>query len=563
MKTIQKLFVLGFIASCLLNANIAFTQNIVLYEEDFESYATGEITSTASVYPHQIDGAGNTSTEKWEVSTSTSPTCTGCTNKRARVQYGSSGTVNENTLVLGTFENTYGTDISANIEFDYAFKYASPSVLQIDLYDETLGSVAANLVTLNSADDDASYSASHTLTNGHEYSIRAFYYGEYNWYASIDNILVSFPCTGTAPTFSVTKTCIGDYSTFDLEVDVTSLGSATNVDITDGTTTYESAVGSGAYTISGLSSDLTLMVIDHDDAVACYNSEVVTACDICADAPSLPEDECADAPIIDLSQPFNGSTSCSYTVSAGSPDVCGQSVDNDSWMRFIAADTEIELDYTIGDCANDDGIQLAVFSGTCGSLVNITGSCVSPSGELTTATWNFSGLTIGSTYYIRIDGYAGDLCDYYFEPVAGVVITPDNDECANAMTLTCGDSDIASNILATDTDAPSACSGGGTTSKGVWYQFTGTGQEVTISTDNAGTNFDTQINVFSGTCGSLVCEGGDDDSGTGTSSSITFVAANGTDYYIYVDGDGAAEGQFEISLTCVDACNANPGTWQY
>ncbi|MDA3910757.1 MAG: hypothetical protein PF448_05315, partial [Bacteroidales bacterium] len=127
----------------------------------------------------------------------------------------------------------------------------------------------------------------------------------------------------------------------------------------------------------------------------------------------------------------------------------------------------------------------------------------------------------------------------------------------------CGDSDIASNILATDTDAPSACTGGGTTGKGVWYQFTGTGQEVTVSTDNAGTNFDTQINVFSGNCGALVCEGGDDDNGTGTSSSLTFVATNGTDYYIYVDGDGAVEGQFEISVTCVDACNANPGTWQY
>jgi tryptophan synthase beta subunit len=131
------------------------------------------------------------------------------------------------------------------------------------------------------------------------------------------------------------------------------------------------------------------------------------------------------------------------------------------------------------------------------------------------------------------------------------------------MVLTCGDSDIASNILATDTDAPTACSGGGTTAEGVWYTFTGTGQEVTISTDNAGTNFDTQINIFSGTCGSLVCVGGDDDSGTGTTSTYTFTAANGTDYYIYVDGDGAAEGQFEISLSCADVCIANPGTWQY
>lgn len=381
-----------------------------------------------------------------------------------------------------------------------------------------------------------------------------------DFYVIIDDVSVVQNPDG--PTGSVVKTCIGDYSTYDLDVTVSDLDGSTGVDIKIGATTHYSNIGLGTYTISGLSGAVTVDVVDVSDPCRGF-SETFSDCDICSEASSLPEDECIDAPIIDLSEPFNGSTSCSYTVSAGSPNVCGQSVDNDSWMRFIAADTEIELDYTIGDCANDDGIQLAVFSGSCGSLTNITGSCVSPSGELTTATWNFTGLTIGATYYVRIDGYAGDLCDYYFEPVAGVVITPDNDECADAMLLNCGDSDIASNILATDTDAPTACTGGGTAGKGVWYEFTGTGQEVTVSTDNAGTNFDTQINVFSGTCGSLVCEGGDDDSGTGTTSSMTFVAANGTDYYIYVDGDGAAEGQFEISLTCVDACNANPGTWQY
>src|SRR5690606_22451902 len=39
-------------------------------------------------------------------------------------------------------------------------------------------------------------------------------------------------------------------------------------------------------------------------------------------------------------------------------------------------------------------------------------------------TWIFSGLTIGATYYIRTDGYAGDLCQYSFNPISGVVILP-------------------------------------------------------------------------------------------------------------------------------------------
>lgn len=381
-----------------------------------------------------------------------------------------------------------------------------------------------------------------------------------DFYVVIDDISIVQSPDG--PTGTMSRTCSGDFSTYDVEVTVSDLDGSSGVDISIGATTYHSNVGLGTYTISGLSGQSVVVVEDVADACRGF-SETFEECDICNESLSLPTDECADAPLIDLSQPFTGSTNCAYTASAGSPAGCG-TIENDSWMRFIAGDEDVEMSFTVGDCEPiSSGIQLVVFSGVCGSLTELPGSCVNPTGENISGTWNFTGLTIGDTYYIRIDGWAGDLCDYYFEPVAGVVITPDNDECADAMVLTCGDSDIASNILATDTDAPTACSGGGTTAEGVWYTFTGTGQEVTISTDNPGTNFDTQINIFTGTCGSLTCVGGDDDSGSGTTSTYTFTAANGTDYYIYVDGDGAAEGQFEISLSCADVCIANPGTWQY
>ncbi len=267
-------------------------------------------------------------------------------------------------------------------------------------------------------------------------------------------------------------------------------------------------------------------------------------------ATDAPDDECAGAPLIDLSQPFAGSTNCSYTPSVGSPTTCGN-IENDSWMSFVAGDTDVELEFDIGDCVNDYGVQLAIFSGSCGSLTQIVGSCVNPTGELITGNWAFSGLTIGDTYYIRIDGYANDLCDYWFTPVSGIVVTPPNDLCENAITLTCGSTDIQSTVLATDPDKPTACTGGGTTDKGIWYVFTGDGSSMTISTDYAGTNFDTQINIFTGTCGAFSCVSGDDDGGTGTTSSYTFTAVNGTDYYVYVDGDGVAEGQVETGLTCV------------
>jgi hypothetical protein len=363
----------------------------------------------------------------------------------------------------------------------------------------------------------------------------------------------------------MTKICVGDYSTYDAVVTVSNLDGATGVNISIGATNYETNVGLGTYTISGLSGTNTINVSDVSNSCRGFK-ETMVPCNPCSDAPALPSNECASAPLIDLSQPFVGSTSCAYTASAGSPSGCGN-IENDSWITFIAGATSVEIDYTIGDCTDNDGIQLSVFSGTCGALSLVTGSCVNPTGENITGTWNFTGLTIGSTYYIRIDGYAGDLCDYYFEPVSGVVITPVNDECPNALVLTCGSSDISNNILATDLGAPSACASGGSnpTGIGVWYTFVGTGDEMTISTSNAGTNFNTRLNVYSAVtlpyCNNLVCQGGADGAGNG--ADFTFVSVPGRNYYVYVSGVGAAEGQFEIDLTCVavPACNANAGTW--
>jgi hypothetical protein len=376
-----------------------------------------------------------------------------------------------------------------------------------------------------------------------------------------DGFEILTSCLCNPASANITQTCAGDNLSYDLEVEITAMLDASNVDIIIGGTTEESSVGVGTYTYTGLTSGTTVEVVDDSDPTCVY-TEVVQMCDLCI-IPTAPSDECAGAPLIDLSQPFEGSTDCSYTASVGNPENCG-SIENDSWISFIAGSTDVEMDYTIGDCdPNGDGVQLSVFSGTCGSLVDLPGSCVNPTGENVTGTWNFTGLTVGDTYYIRIDGYAGDLCDYYFEPVSGVVITPPNNACDDAIALNCGDSDIASNILADAVDSPTGCAGGGTPGDGVWYSFIGDGSEVTISTDNPGTNFDTEINIFEGPCTSLTCIGGDNDGGVGMTSSYTFNTTNGTEYFIFVDGDGTAAGQFEVNLDCTTAppCDADAGAW--
>lgn len=135
---------------------------------------------------------------------------------------------------------------------------------------------------------------------------------------------------------------------------------------------------------------------------------------------TAPNDECAGASNVNVFLPYNGSTRCNYTASSGSPSGCG-TIENDAWMRFTAASTSVVIDYNVGNCSYDYGVQLAVFRGSCGSNTLIPGSCVNYASNNSSGTWSFSGLTVGATYYIRADGYAGDLCSYAFTPVSGIL----------------------------------------------------------------------------------------------------------------------------------------------
>ena len=98
-----------------------------------------------------------------------------------------------------------------------------------------------------------------------------------------------------------------------------------------------------------------------------------------------------------------------------------------------------------------------------------------------TGTFDIGNLTIGDSYFIHIDGYSGDECDYTWTPKEGVAITPPNDLCGNATDFSCGSLESSNNVLATSSDAPQQCNGLNP-GKGVWYKYTGNGTDVTIST---------------------------------------------------------------------------------
>ena len=97
---------------------------------------------------------------------------------------------------------------------------------------------------------------------------------------------------------------------------------------------------------------------------------------------------------------------------------CG-SIENNSWLSFVASATTATLNVFVMNCADGYGIQMEIYSTTdCYNYTSVS-NCWNP-GTPVTGVISATGLTIGNTYYLMIDGQAGDICDYVISANAGV-----------------------------------------------------------------------------------------------------------------------------------------------
>ncbi len=126
-----------------------------------------------------------------------------------------------------------------------------------------------------------------------------------------------------------------------------------------------------------------------------------------------------------------------------------------------------------------------------------------------------------------------------------------NDQCINALPLTCGQTVTGTTVGATAVGNGPVCTTAASTAGSLWYTFTANNQNVTLSLCS-GTSYDSKIFVYTGSCGAYTCVIGDDD-GCGTlQSTISFAAVNGVTYYVMVAGFGTATGAFTLTATCTD-----------
>lgn len=277
-----------------------------------------------------------------------------------------------------------------------------------------------------------------------------------------------------------------------------------------------------------------------------------------AQAPA--NDACSTATLITCGATVSGST---LNANIDAAPTCGLDVPRFGvWYRIVGQGGMITLS-TCSASTNFD-TQIGVYSGACEGLTCVAGNnnAASCAANSRASSVTFSS-TPGVSYYVWVTGVVNSRGNFSLS-VTCTTPVPANNDCANAIAVTCGQSVNGTTLGATNAGAPSTCGTSLGTAPGVWYTLVGQTGNTTVSL--CGSSFDTRIGVFTGSCGNFTCVGGNDDS-CGAQSSVTFPSTDGTTYYIYVTGFSSNAGAFTMSTTCVApppvgscSCN-NTSSW--
>lgn len=208
-------------------------------------------------------------------------------------------------------------------------------------------------------------------------------------------------------------------------------------------------------------------------------------------------DGCSSATVLSVtatcSSPVAGTTTGATQTIPG----CTGTADDDVWYQFTATSTSHQIVVTPG-AGMDPVVQL--FSGSCASLVSLV--CKDSGGDGVAETINYTGLTPGNVYTVRVYHYfAGAGTGNFTICVTNPPPAPSNDACANATPLSVNSS-CSFTSGTTDGASESAAGCAGFADDDVWYSFVATNslQNVLVSPID---DLDLVFQVYSGACGAL------------------------------------------------------------
>jgi len=244
--------------------------------------------------------------------------------------------------------------------------------------------------------------------------------------------------------------------------------------------------------------------------------------------PVVVNDNCAGAisltvnPDSNCTSITNGTTVNATESQADNNDPCAGINDDDVWYSFVATATShiISLSNVVAVTGTSTDMYFQVLNGTCGSLTSLLCS----DNNSTT----ISNLTVGSTYLVRVYSN-GSTSRQTFDICVGIPPSPPtNDTCAGAIALTpainFASGFVTGTILAATTTAGITPSCQSSSYFDVWYSVViPASGSITIESQASDSNSmtDSVIAAYTGTCGSLVAVGCNDDDGVGIMSLLS------------------------------------------
>ncbi|WP_445722271.1 GEVED domain-containing protein [Flavobacterium sp.] len=306
-----------------------------------------------------------------------------------------------------------GINNNVQISFDTGFGYDYSVVIWIDANDDFTFESSEIVYTGLSVDDpttilNASFILPGTTSLGqHRMRIVATdvvqspsnpcYSGTYGETADFTINVIAATCAPvTLASTNIVSDCAN--SQFSVELDVTTLGDGTPT-VSDGVTTWDitaTGINTVGPFINGASVNLTIY---HGSDVTC-DLPLGTFTYTCPPA----NDECANAVSLTVNSNYSCGSVTSGTVlaaTASSVDAtaCFGTENDDVWYSFVATQATHRIQLTNIAGSTTDMYHSLWTGPDCNTLTLVAGSCSDPN------TSNPTGLSIGQTYYVRVNSY--------------------------------------------------------------------------------------------------------------------------------------------------------------
>lgn len=214
--------------------------------------------------------------------------------------------------------------------------------------------------------------------------------GQGEFMIEVTSLAGTCPCDTPMATYTVVEDCAN--SQFTVNVDISSLGFATAVDIlNDAGLAPTTNVGAGQYMVGPFTPETFVTVtVDGSNYGGCdIMSSALNGClnSICERARDL------------SSLPLSGDNNL---ASSDATNCGGNSVDNGLWYTFVGNGNDVTLIITGTNGYSD--VQGAIYSGSCDAL-----NCIDDIGgeSQTEASRTIIATEMGTNYYIIVDGYTG------------------------------------------------------------------------------------------------------------------------------------------------------------